>query len=525
MADSSLVTSELYTPNHTTGRIYNGKKYDVDTITIHCTAGNNNGTGKGTAQYFMTPSVQASATYCVGGAGDICQNVKESDRPWTSGGSYHTYKNADGITENGSLNDYHAITMEVASNKDASIVNDAAIEATINLCVDIMKRHGKTKAVWFGNDPARMVAYRPAANEMKFTWHCWFANKSCPGPLLKSKFQYIIDEINKRLRETTVDYKSTVMTIEECKKALWTALKNAGCTDEGAAGAMGNIQAESNFRSNNLQNTYEKSLGLSDEQYTAQVDSGAYSNFVKDSAGYGLVQWTYWSRKEGLLNFLHNTRKVGIGDTAAQIEYFINEIKNYKNVWSVLTTSHSVRECSDAVLIYYEAPASKNEETTQVKRASYGEAILKEFVTPAPQPEPTPASVVIDDIEPGDTVKIKSDYIAEAVQLVTSALNGPLKVSAVSGNIATIGITFNMQKDKLTESKPEPVVVPCTPYLIKVKRVLPLPYYKEPKEGAKVNGQITAPGVYTMVAQTSDGVYGKLKSGAGYVKLADVDRY
>ena len=524
MADSKLATSELYTQNCTTGRTRNGKKYGVDTITIHCTAGNNNGTGKGTAQHFMTPSVQASATYCVGGAGDICQNVREADRPWTSGGSYHTYKNADGITENGSLNDYHAITMEVASNKDASIVNDAAIEATIKLCVDIMKRHGKTKAVWFGDDPARMIAYRPAANEMKFTWHCWFANKSCPGPLLKSKFQYIIDEINKRLEETAVNYKSTVMTAEECKKALWTALKNAGCTDEGAAGAMGNIQAESNFRSNNLQNTYEKSLGLSDEQYTEQVDSGAYSNFVRDSAGYGLAQWTYWSRKEGLLNFLHNTRKVGIGDTVAQIDYFIDEIKNYKNVWSVLTTSHSLRECSDAVLIYYEAPASKNEEATKVKRASYGEAILKEFTEQPQQPDTTPTPVVIDDIEPGDTVKIKSNYIAEVVQLVTSALNGPLKVSAVSGNIATIGITFNMQKDKLTESTPEPVVVPCTPYLISVARVIPLNYYNEPKEGAAVNGQITSPGIYTIVARSSDGVYGKLKSGAGYVKLADVDR-
>lgn len=519
MADSKLVTSELYTQNRSVGRVHNGKKYAVDTITIHCTAGNNNRTGESTAKYFMKSSVSASATYCIGGKGDICQNVREADRPWTTGGSYHTYTNADGITENGSLNDYHAITMEVASNKDATVVNDAAIEATIALCVDIMQRHGKTKAVWFGDDAARTVAYKPAANEMKFTWHCWFANKSCPGKLLKSKFQYIIDSINNKLAEgaqQTMNYISTVLTTAECKKKMWDMLMTEIGNEYGVAGLMGNIQAESNFRSNNLQNTYEKSLGLTDEQYTEHVDNGTYTNFIKDSAGYGLAQWTYWSRKQDMLAYMHDKRKVGIGDTVAQIEYLIKEIKNYDKVWPVLKSATSVREASNAVLLYYEAPASKNEQKTQDTRASYGEAIYNEFTTHTP--------TVVDTIEAGDTVKIKPEYMNEAITLITSALNGPLKVSAVNGDIATMSIVFNMKTSKLTETKSEPVLADCTPYIVKVKRVLPLPYYKQPKDGAEINGYITSPGTYTIVAQTSDNTYGKLKSGAGYVKLSDVDR-
>lgn len=43
--------------------------------------------------------------------------------------------------------------------------------------------------------------------------------------------------------------------------------------------------------------------------YTAAVDSGKYTDFVHDSAGYGLAQWTYWSRKEGLLKL---TQKKGV---------------------------------------------------------------------------------------------------------------------------------------------------------------------------------------------------------------------
>ncbi|MBR3016753.1 MAG: N-acetylmuramoyl-L-alanine amidase, partial [Clostridia bacterium] len=61
------------------------------------------------------------------------------------------------------------------------------------------------------------------------------------------------------------------------------------------AGIMGNMMAESGLRSNNLQGSKEKALGMTDEQYTAAVDDGSYTNFVHDGAGYGLFQATYWS--------------------------------------------------------------------------------------------------------------------------------------------------------------------------------------------------------------------------------------
>ena len=42
---------------------------------------------------------------------------------------------------------------------------------------------------------------------------------------------------------------------------------------------------------------------MTDEQYTAAVDNGTYTNFVNDKYGYGIFQWTYWSRKQNLLNY------------------------------------------------------------------------------------------------------------------------------------------------------------------------------------------------------------------------------
>ena len=60
---------------------------------------------------------------------------------------------------------------------------------------------------------------------------------------------------------------------------------------------MGNLYAESGLNPMNLQNSYEKKLGMTNSQYTQAVDNSPYSNFVKDSARYDLAQQTYWSRK------------------------------------------------------------------------------------------------------------------------------------------------------------------------------------------------------------------------------------
>lgn len=87
------------------------------------------------------------------------------------------------------------------------------------------------------------------------------------------------------------------------EKRIWDYLTGKGLSPAGAAGLMGNLYAESGLNPQNLQNTYEKKLGYTDAAYTAAVDSGKYQNFVHDSAGYGLAQWTYWSRKQNLLAF------------------------------------------------------------------------------------------------------------------------------------------------------------------------------------------------------------------------------
>lgn len=137
----------------------------------------------------------------------------------------------------------------------------------------------------------------------------------------------------------------------------------------GVAGAMGNIEAESGLRSNNLQNSVEKRLGMTDEEYTAAVDNGSYKNFCTDRGGYGLCQWTSAGRKTGLLNFAR-TRGVSIGNEDMQIEWLLHELRtSYKGVLSTLKTAKSVKEASDAFMCKFERPANQSEKNKEARAA------------------------------------------------------------------------------------------------------------------------------------------------------------
>lgn len=99
----------------------------------------------------------------------------------------------------------------------------------------------------------------------------------------------------------------------------------AGYNPAAACGIMANIYCESAFIPTNLENAYEKKLGYNDASYTYAVDSGQYNNFVRDAAGYGLCQWTYWTRKQELLNYAKSAGN-SIGDLTMQLGFLEKEL-------------------------------------------------------------------------------------------------------------------------------------------------------------------------------------------------------
>lgn len=150
------------------------------------------------------------------------------------------------------------------------------------------------------------------------------------------------------------------MTSQEVAKYLFNELVAAGCTKAGAAAVLGNIQAESLFIPNNLEDTYNTKFGMSDEQYTNAVDNGTYTNFVNDSAGYGLAQWTFWTRKQALLNFKKSKNK-SIGSLELQVAFLIKEFQDdFGSIWNRLKTETNLYDLTWLLLDKWENPAVKN---------------------------------------------------------------------------------------------------------------------------------------------------------------------
>lgn len=175
------------------------------------------------------------------------------------------------------------------------------------------------------------------------------------------------------------------LTGKNNEEKIWNFLVGQGLSKAGAAGLMGNLFAESALNPKNLQNSYEKKLGHTDDSYTAAVDNGSYNNFVRDSAGYGLAQWTYWSRKQNMLEFARAAGKP-IGDLEMQLDFLFKELsEGYKSVLTVLKTATTVKAASDSVLLNYERPADQSN-TVKTKRAGYGQNYYDKYAGTASKP-------------------------------------------------------------------------------------------------------------------------------------------
>lgn len=174
--NSSLVTYKKISPNKTSPR-----NHAIDTITIHCMAGNLSIERCG--DVFAPTSRKASSNYGVGSDGRIAMYVEEKDRSWCSSNS---------------ANDHRAVTIEVANDGGANTgwhVSDKAMASLINLVTDICKRNNIKKLVWSTNKNNRVNHL----NGCNMTVHRDFAAKSCPGDYLYNMHSYIAEQVNAKL--------------------------------------------------------------------------------------------------------------------------------------------------------------------------------------------------------------------------------------------------------------------------------------------------------------------------------------
>jgi len=167
-------------------------------------------------------------------------------------------------------------------------------------------------------------------------------------------------------------------TIEAQK--IWNYFYAKLGNEYGVAGVMGNLKAESSLKAINLQNSYEKKLGYTDTTYTDAVDDGSYTEFASDSAGYGIAQWTYSSRKKNLLKFAQD-RNASIGNLEMQLDFLWKELSSgYSGLITTLKTADSIQTASDAFLVRFERPADQSDAVKE-KRAGYGQTYYDKYAT------------------------------------------------------------------------------------------------------------------------------------------------
>ena len=175
--NSPLVAHTRISPNHSGQRTH-----AIDRITPHCVVGQC--TAEGLGDWFVKSSTQASSNYGIDKDGRVGLYVEEKNRSWC------TSSNA---------NDQRAVTIECASDtSEPYAFRDVVYQKLITLCVDICRRNGKTKLIWFG-DKDKTLNYSPKANEMILTVHRWFANKSCPGNWMYARMGDLADKVTAQL--------------------------------------------------------------------------------------------------------------------------------------------------------------------------------------------------------------------------------------------------------------------------------------------------------------------------------------
>lgn len=168
MSNSSLVDLVSYSPNHS-GRRQN----PITKIAIHHTAGVLTAAGIGSV--FKSTSRQASCNYGIGVDNRVVLVVDECNRAWTTSSAWC---------------DNRAVTIEVSNSQYGGnwLVSDRVLNTLIDLVTDICRRNGIKNCTYTGGKDGVLQMHR------------WYAQTSCPGPYLGSKFTYIANEVNKRLR-------------------------------------------------------------------------------------------------------------------------------------------------------------------------------------------------------------------------------------------------------------------------------------------------------------------------------------
>lgn len=214
------------------------------------------------------------------------------------------------------------------------------------------------------------------------------------------------------------------------KQTIYNALVGAGMTHTGAVAMLCNMYAESGLKAAIAQRGMTK---LTDEEYTAAADAGTV-DFVHDAVGYGLCQWTYWTRKQGLKTYAL-LRGKSVGDEALQVAFCIDELKSdYPALWDYLCRTDDLYTAVSRICKEYERPAVNNIDARYSYRTMFeglganDEKVYSGLTTDEDEPVTSPPRKY-----PADMAVLCKGFYGSQVVMLQSALRDRGYLNSVTG--------------------------------------------------------------------------------------------
>lgn len=280
MSNSSLVDFRDYSPNHSGTR-----KQPITKIAIHHTAGVL--TAARIGNVFKSRNRQASCNYGVGSDGKIVLVVDECNRAWTTSSAWC---------------DNRAVTIETSNCQYGGNwpVSDFVLNRLIDLVTDICRRNNIYPCTYTGGTDGVLQK------------HEWYAQTTCPGPYLGSKFSYIASEVNKRLKSGNYTAK-TVADLYRVRKS-WQDSKSQ-------KGAFKNLESAKKLAKKYNYKVYNKNGNQVYPEVKKASTNNARPKFIK------YENWT------GVTQDVCNVRSAPNTNAPIVAQYQKNEPIHYDQVW------------------------------------------------------------------------------------------------------------------------------------------------------------------------------------------------
>lgn len=501
--NSKMVVCTKLSPNHSGQRTHS-----IDRISPHCVVGQV--TAESLGNIFSKSSYKASSNYGIDKNGRVGMYVEEKNRSWcTSSNS----------------NDQRAVTIECASDTASPYrMNDAVYQTLIKLCADICRRNGKKKLIWFG-DKNKTLNYSPKTDEMVITVHRWFANKSCPGDWLYSRLGDLAKKVTAQL-----DGNATVglsvgdrgAEVEEMQRMLIAC--GYSCGDCGVDGSFGNdtlaaLQAFKKGAGLEADGVFDdeakKVLSRLCEEKKA-AGTGMQASELKDLSNEEVIRsvgplFTADQKKTGVLASISLAQFIlESGYGKSELAQEANNCFGMKKSLSGNTWTGSVWDGKSVYVKKTKEQRSWGTETVTAEFRRY--ACIEDSIADH--------SAYLTGARKSSALRYEglkgcTDY-RKAAQIVKAG--GYATSTTYVDKLCSIIEQWKLtQYDADTAPAEEAKHATKVPYLIRVSRRIDI--RKGAAAGYAVARQCPI-GIYTIVAEVNG--YGKLKSGAGWVKLSEV---